>query len=1102
MVDNEPKKAAEASDAAPSRRGRAVRRSVSFVVLLATIAMVLALFLLRPQGVELPDIARKQLEAAITEVLPNGSSVRLGAANLRLSRNTQPVVRLTDLVLTDANQNPVANLPVSTITLSRLDLVRARVVPTAIDVRRLLLLVDRDEFGAFQISFGDGGALPPITTLAELITLIDDLVTRPPLSDVKRITLSDLRLLINDARAGRSFDFSDGEIELTQSETQYTARLSVDLRDEYGLASSANAALRLTSEKGVPSATLHATLTEVPTSVIAAQSPRLGWLNALAAPVSGSMRGNTDSEGLLGDVAGTLELGNGQLNLPTTDIPFEGAKAYLTFDPEYQRIALRQLDLMSDTLALQASGHMDLIWPDIENRGAMESQVTLTDLKLDLPEVFIAPIEFERIEAAMQFVPAEGALSVGQLQASTGNMSISANGRVTADLEGRLSSQFDAYIAELDPSDALAFWPINFAQKAYGYLNKSLIDGVFTDMRAAVRLSPGVSPEVGLTSEFHSVTHKFLRDLPPVTDAAGVFSMVSNRLAISIERGAIFQNGRSVSVAGTHYVTPNTRQKPGRGEVDLRVNGPVPAMLELLSLPPVNLKLANLPLDGRLMAQADIRFPTGRPLQPGEAEWSASGTLFDLQGDGLMQGRSLRSERMTFAAAPETGLEVAGPILVDGAPADITLTTGLSANDAPGADVSGILQLSPDTISSLGLELGGVSVSGSTSASFDLEIRPERVPSLSLSSDLEGLAMSFPALNWSKPANRSGLLNMNATLGQVVGISRLAVSAPGLELEGQIDLNDEGSLNEANFTTLKVSDWLDSTVRLRGRGTGRAPAITVEGGRAGLRGLVALGAGNGTGSRGPITFNLDRFDLTDGLFAAPLRGEVSEGRAIVARFEAALNGSGPVEGTFTAPSGPSSSELVVRSRDAGRVLSSVGVLKNARGGRMLLNLKPRPGSAPSGQNWAWDGELRVNDIRVVNAPVLAELLSVLSIVGLLEQLGGGGIGFSDNIVDISLTPAGITLREGRSIGPSMGITYEGAISPRQGLIDLQGVISPIYIVNGIAGALTSRQGEGLFGFSYQLTGALAQPQVGVNPLSILAPGFLREVFRQRPSELD
>ena len=1102
MADIELKKAAEEGATQQSRHGRRLRRGISFIVLLATLVMVLALFLVRPQGVELPDVARKQLELALADALPDGSTVQLGAANLRLSETSQPVVRLTDLVLSDANQNPVAILPVSTIALSRLDLARARIVPKSIDVRRLSLLVDRDEFGAFQISFGEGGALPPISDLADLINLIDDLVARPPLANIERVTLSDLRLLINDARAGRSFDFRDGEIELNQTETQYDVRLSVDLRDEYGLASPANAVLRLTSEKGVPSAALSATLTEVPTSVIAAQSPRLGWLTALEAPVSGSMRGRTDDEGLLGDVAGTLELGDGQLNLSNAVVPFDGAKAYLTFDPEYQRIELRQLDLMSDTLALQAGGHIDLIWPDPTTRGSLESQLQLTDFKIDLPDVFVAPIEFERIDAAMQFVPADGALSIGQLQASTGDTAISVSGRVTADLEGRLSSQFDAYIAEIRPSRALEFWPIPFARKARAYLERSLIEGVFTNMNAAVRLSPDQAPEVGLSSDFQGVTHKFLRDLPPATDAAGVFSMVANRLAISIERGTISQNGETISVAGTNYVTPNTRQKPALAEVDLHVDGPVSAVLGLLSLPPLNMRLADLKLDGDIEAHADIRFLTGRPLQPGEAEWRASGTLLDLIGDELMQGRSLRADQMTFSATPETGLAVTGPIRVDGAPVNITLTTGLTADASSGADVSGTLDLSQDTISSLGLELGGVSVSGATPAAFDVAVRPGRVPSLSLRSDLDGLGLSFPALNWSKPANRSGVLNLSATLGPVVGVTQLAVSAPGLELKGQVDLNETGSLNEASFTTLKVSDWLDTTVRLRGRGEGRAPAIFVEGGRANLRGLVALGSGNAAGARGPIAFNLDRFDLTEGLFAAPLRGEVSEGRALAARFEGALNGNGPVEGTFTAPSGPSSSELVVRSGDAGRVLSSVGVLQNARGGGMLLKLKPRPGSATGGQNWAWDGELRVNDISVVNAPVLAELLSVLSIVGLLEQMAGGGISFSDNIVDISLTPAGITLREGRSIGPSMGITYEGSISPRQGQIDLQGVISPIYIVNGIAGALTSRQGEGLFGFSYQLTGALAQPQIGVNPLSILAPGFLREVFRQRPSELD
>ena len=58
---------------------------------------------------------------------------------------------------------------------------------------------------------------------------------------------------------------------------------------------------------------------------------------------------------------------------------------------------------------------------------------------------------------------------------------------------------------------------------------------------------------------------------------------------------------------------------------------------------------------------------------------------------------------------------------------------------------------------------------------------------------------------------------------------------------------------------------------------------------------------------------------------------------------------------------------------------------------------------------------------------------------------------------------------------------------------MQGVITPIYIINGV-GQLVSRRGEGLFGFSYRLNGASSDPQVRVNPLSILAPGFLRDLF--------
>ena len=60
---------------------------------------------------------------------------------------------------------------------------------------------------------------------------------------------------------------------------------------------------------------------------------------------------------------------------------------------------------------------------------------------------------------------------------------------------------------------------------------------------------------------------------------------------------------------------------------------------------------------------------------------------------------------------------------------------------------------------------------------------------------------------------------------------------------------------------------------------------------------------------------------------------------------------------------------------------------------------------------------------------------------------------------------------------------------------------PAYTVSRILGAipilgplLTGGEGEGLFAFTYEMTGGLDDPQVAVNPLSVLAPGFLRGLF--------
>ena len=96
--------------------------------------------------------------------------------------------------------------------------------------------------------------------------------------------------------------------------------------------------------------------------------------------------------------------------------------------------------------------------------------------------------------------------------------------------------------------------------------------------------------------------------------------------------------------------------------------------------------------------------------------------------------------------------------------------------------------------------------------------------------------------------------------------------------------------------------------------------------------------------------------------------------------------------------------------------------------------------------------------------------------------------------DFVLRPGEVEIERSSAVGASMGVSMEGAYQTGGGALAMEGVISPIYLLNGI-GAFLTRPGEGLFGFTYRLGGTADAPQVSVNPLSILTPGMFRDIFR-------
>jgi hypothetical protein len=147
-----------------------------------------------------------------------------------------------------------------------------------------------------------------------------------------------------------------------------------------------------------------------------------------------------------------------------------------------------------------------------------------------------------------------------------------------------------------------------------------------------------------------------------------------------------------------------------------------------------------------------------------------------------------------------------------------------------------------------------------------------------------------------------------------------------------------------------------------------------------------------------------------------------------------------------------------------------------------------------GTGGAFDGKLSLKDTRILDAPAIAALLNAISGVGLVNELNGDGIYFSDVRADFRLAPARITLRNASAEGASMGISMDGYFEPDSGRLQVDGVISPVYMLNSIGSVLT-RRGEGLFGFNYSISGTAQNPQVFVNPLTALAPGMFRDLFR-------
>lgn len=95
----------------------------------------------------------------------------------------------------------------------------------------------------------------------------------------------------------------------------------------------------------------------------------------------------------------------------------------------------------------------------------------------------------------------------------------------------------------------------------------------------------------------------------------------------------------------------------------------------------------------------------------------------------------------------------------------------------------------------------------------------------------------------------------------------------------------------------------------------------------------------------------------------------------------------------------------------------------------------------------------------------------------------------------------VVFAKGRANGSSLGLTVAGTLDRADQMLALHGSIIPAYFLNTLiskvplVGALLSGgKHEGLVSFTYKITGSQSNPQISVNPASLLTPGFIRKIF--------
>lgn len=1139
----------------PPKRSRLAKTLIvsacTLVPLLAVASIVLGgLYFRLSQG----PISLKPLVAAIERGISSdldGMTARIEDAFVVLG-DKGIEFRLKTLDLLEPNGELVASAPLASVTISTTDLFKMRITPKRVFLIEPSVFLFYSDEGGLALSFSgsedrDSTVIPPAPVPATRPNAsVIAKTAQPPASE--RIDLARKLVDLNErARRGMSASYKLREIGLQDASVTlvFAGKTSkwkvpsfiVDL-DRSTTGSSMTGKGRVdsgdgewsfgfrTEEGGADSAVkLDVELAEFVPSSLAKVVPRLSLLNTLDMRVSGKGSINLKENGGIAEAKLDVAFGRGNINLPDVAQPLaiEHGSVGLAFDGKS-----RQLTVLPSTLNW---GQSQLtIVGNAKQSGDVESGNTVWDYALSskdgvlaAEDIGVAPVKVDALLTRGRVIPKTGRIEIEQVLLRAGGGQITAQGEITSGAAGS-NTRIEGAITDLKLDTVKTLWPTAFASGARRWVGTKLTGDVRTGTMMFLSgdyLAQNGMAEAGTTQrmtyalEAANLKASVLPDTAPMTAPRALIRGENAGLEVTIPDAQLPAGPKGgVQVKNVRFNAVDLGTTMPMGDLTFRATSPLGAALDLArKVPDGPLTGVELPvetIDGKIDGQFGVKLPLIETMQKQDVKVTGKVKVSDIKaklktGTVELQGGTVNIDVTEADAAAK------GELILNGVVAKVDWQQALDAPDGtPPAPLKITARLDNSDRTQLGLDLNAM-VQGDVPVEVTVQRQPTGDNAIHLKADLTGAELIIEEVAWTKPPNRACALDLD--VGKMrpdgrVELQNLKIVGDDVAIEGQAILDPDNEMRDFSFPrfSLGLVSRLELTGKLNPKDKiwhMKAKGSTHDG-KSFFDSLFNLGnvtarvkplrPANGADVEAEIgtvlgyqesalkNFKMKMSTRKEKVVALDATGELDGGKTFKAVISSANNDR----------------KLFAESNDAGRMFKVVGFYPNAQNGNLRMEVD-LDGSGPAEKT----GTLAVENFQVLGEPVFNELASS----------GQGAQRIQREVIDFDRMRVPFSVGHGQFVmntaylrGPVMGMTLTGKIDYKMNRVNIGGTYIPLQGINAaicdlpIFGQIVAGANcEGVLGITFALQGSNKNPEVIVNPLSLVAPGIFRDIFQMTSS---